>query len=126
MPLIFPQPFPNENARDPIETWRAARAWWQRAQKFRAGQFPWSGTVPAATVRDVTFTDVSAGGTDPGVDNLIAGMWITITPPSSISPSLQVDYAYAPAAGTLTMQLRNGSAGDIAVAGTWSYLGYTF
>lgn len=122
MPLVFPAPFPNENAKDPIEAYRFGRAFWQRAQKFRAGQFAWSSTIPANTVRDVTFADPA----DPGVDNLVAGMLVVITPPLSINPLLQVDYAFAPAAGQLTMQVRNGTAASIAVAGTWSYLGYTF
>lgn len=99
---------------------------WQRAQKWVAGKFAYTDTIPALTVRDVTFTDVSIGGTDTGFDNLIANMWANVTPPASINPLLQVDYAYSPAAGTLTMQLRNDTAAPIAVAGTWSYVGYTF
>lgn len=126
MPLVWPYPFPNENARNPVETFRLARRMWERAQKFRAGQFTWAGTVLAGTVQRVTLTDVSVGGTDTGVDNTVVGMYVSVTPPSSISQSLQLDYAFCSAPGTLTFQLRNGTVGDIAVSGTWSYLGYTF
>lgn len=126
MPLVFPTPFPNETAKDPIETWRAARAWWQRGQKFRAGQFTWAATVPASSVLRQTFVDVSVGGADTGVDNTVPGMWVSITPPVSIDQGVQVDYAFVATAGQLTLQLRNTTVGDIAVSGTWSYLGYTF
>ena len=126
MPLIWPYPFPNENARDPVETFRTARRMWERAQKFRAGQFSYSDTIPAATIRTVTFTDVSVGGTDTGIDNTKAGMYVTVTPPAGIDPNIQVDYAYCSAPGTLTVQVRNSTAGPIAVSGTWSYVGYTF
>ncbi len=121
-----PYPFPNENARNPVETFRMARQMWLRAQKFRAGQFTYSDTIPAGVVRGVTFTDVSVGGLDTGVDNTIAGMAVYVTPPKTIDPRLQLEYAYVSAPGTLTMQIRNDTAVDIAVSGTWSYLGYTF
>lgn len=126
VPFIWPYPFPNENAKDPVEVWRTARRMWERAQKFRGGQFQWSGAIPAATVRTITLTDVSAGGTDVGIDNTIAGMFVTVSPPSGIDPLLQVDYAYVSAPGTLTFQVRNDTAAPLAAAGTWSYIGYTF
>ncbi len=126
MPLIWPYPFPNENSRNPVETFRTARRMWERAQKFRAGQVSWSSTIPAGTIRTVTFTDVSVGGADTGTDNTVAGMHVTVTPPASINPLLQVDYAYVSAPGTLTIQVRNDTAGDIAVSGVWSYVGYTY
>jgi hypothetical protein len=126
MPLIFPAPFPNENRPDKLEVFRFGRANWEQAQKFRCGQFAYADTIPAATVRTVTFTDVSAGGTDTGVDNLKAGMWVNVTPPASIPPGLQVDYGYSPAPATLVIQLRNETAAPISVSGTWSYAGFTF
>ena len=122
MPLIFPTPFPNEVTKDPIEVWRAARALWSRAQKFLAGQVTYSATIPATTVRAVTFVS----GTDAGVDsNLVVGMQVAVAPPASISAQLQCD-AYCPATGQLTIRIRNETSGGIAVAGTWSYVGYTF
>ncbi len=126
MPLIWPYPFPNENARDPVETFRTARRMWERAQKFRAGQFSWTQLIAAATVGRVTFTDVTAGGSDTGFDNTVAGMYVTVSPPPSIPSGIQVDYAFVASPGTLTMQVRNTTGGDLTVSGTWSYLGYTF
>lgn len=124
MPLIFPAPFPGENKPNPIEIFRFARNNWRQAQKFRGGQFSYSDTVPGATVRDITFVDVTVGGADKGFDNLAPGMWVDVSPPASISPALQVDYGYSPAAGTLVLQLRNATGAPIAVAGTWSYVGF--
>jgi len=123
MPLTFPAPFPGENKPDPIELFRFGRATWRQLQKFRAGQFTYADTIPAATVRTVTFTDISVGGPDSGVDNLLPGMWISVTPPATIPAGLQLDYAFVPSAGTLVMQLRNATAGDLSVSGTWSYAG---
>lgn len=126
MPLVFPTPFPNDNAKDPAEAYRFGRAIWQRMQKFRAGQFTWSQLVAAGTVGRVTFTDVSVGGADVGFDNTVVGMYVTVTPPVGIPAGVQVDYAFVATAGTLTMQVRNGTVGDLTATGTWSYLGYTF
>lgn len=126
MPLIWPYPFPNENSRNPVETFRTARRMWERAQKFRAGQFSWTQLIAAGTLGRVTFTDVTAGGSDVGFDNLVAGMYVTVTPPASIPSGIQVDYAFSPAAGSLTMQVRNTTLGDLTVSGTWSYMGYAF
>lgn len=126
MPLVFPTPFPSDNAKDPAEAYRFGRAIWQRMQKFRAGQFTLSQLVAAGTVVRATLVDVSVGGTDTGVDNTLAGMYVTVTPPAAIPSGVQVDYAFVAAAGNLTVQLRNGTAGDLTATGTWSYLGYTF
>jgi len=127
MALTFPYPFPKEVAPvSPREVFDFGRKIWRQLQKVRSGQFSYSTTVTAGTVKVVTFTDVSVGGTDTGVDNTIAGMQVVVTPPSNIPSGLQLDYAFAPAAGKLTMQLRNGTAGDLAVAGTWSYWGFAF
>lgn len=124
MALVFPAPFPNENAPNARELFTFGRSNWRQAQKFRAGQFAYADTIPAATIRQVTFTDVSVGGSDTGVDNLVAGMWVSITPPITIAPALQLDYGYSPAAGTLVMQLRNATGSPIAVSGAWSYVGF--
>ena len=126
MPLVWPYPFPNENARDPVETFRLARNMWLRAQKFRAGQFSWTQLITAMTTARVTFTDVSVGGTDTGFDNLAAGMFVEVSPPATLPAGIAIDCALVAATGTLTMQIRNGTAGDITVSGTWSYFGYAY
>jgi hypothetical protein len=126
MPLVFPTPFPNENAQDPVEAYRFGRAIWLRMQKFRAGQFTLSQLVTAGTTVRATLIDVSVGGSDTGIDNTVAGMYVTVTPPAAIPAGVQVDYAFVAAAGNLTLQLRNGTGGDLTAAGTWSYLGYTY
>ena len=124
MPLLFPAPFPNENAPDPRELFRFARSNWRQWQKFRGGQFTYADTIPANTIRAVTFTDTTVGGSDTGFDNLQPGMWATVTPPAGTNPGIQVDYGYSPGAGQLTVQLRNTTAGPIAVSGTCAYAGY--
>lgn len=124
MPLIFPAPFPGENNPNAIEIFRFARNNWRQLQKFRAGQFTYATTVPAGAIRVVTFTDVTVGGSDTGFDNLLPGMWLSVTPPAGISPGLQVDYGYCPGGGQFTMQLRNGTGADIPISGTWSYAGF--
>lgn len=103
-----------------------ARLMWLRAQKFRAGRFVLAGSVAAGTTQRFTLTDASAGGTDTGVDNTVAGMFVAITPPASIPAQLKLDYSFVAAPGTLTVQLRNDTGGDLSVSGTWSYFGYTF
>lgn len=57
---------------------------------------------------------------------IVAGMFVAVTRPRSISASLQVDYAFSPANGQLAIQVRNPTGVDIAMSGVWSYLGYTF
>lgn len=130
MPLIFPAPFPKQvQPVDPKEVGSFGLKTWQRLQKFRAGQFVWPASaspIPGATVRTVTFTDVSVAGTDTGVDNLVVGMWVTLAPPTGINPALEVDYGYCTAPGVLVAQVRNPTAGSIALAGIWTYVGYTF
>jgi hypothetical protein len=89
-------------------------------QQFRAGSFSYSTTVPANDIRRITYVDP----TDPKVDNLVVGMAVYVSPPPSINSLLQVDYAFVPATGQLTIQLRNATAAPIAVAGLWSYLAF--
>lgn len=126
MPLLLPYPFPGENAKNPIELMRFARNAWRRLQKLRAGQFALTATVLAGTVGRAVLTDVSVGGTDTGIDNTVVGMWVSVTPPVSVPTGIQVDYAFCDTPGTLTVQVRNGTAGDLVVSGTWSYVGYTY
>jgi len=99
---------------------------WERAQKFRGGQFSWTQLIAAGTSGRVTFTDVSVGGSDLGVDNTIPGMYVTMSPPAAIPAAILVDYAFVSSPGTLTMQVRNTSGVDVTVSGTWSYIGYVF
>lgn len=128
MPLVYPFPFPSETARDPVEMFRYARNVFGRDQKWRAGQFTFPGgtSVAATTITQVTLTDTSVGGTSTGIDNTVPGMWVSVSPPATVDANLQVGYAFAPAAGKLTVQLINNTAAPIAVSGTWAYVGYTF
>ncbi len=108
-----------ERKSDERDTFRSVNALRSIVQPLRVGQFSWSSTIPAATVRIATFTSPA----DPGIENLLLGMAVAITPPASLDPLLQVD-AYVPADGQLVLRVRNATAAPIAVAGLWSYLGY--
>lgn len=128
MPLVYPFPFPSEVSKDPVEMFRYARQVFGRDQKWRAGQFTWPGgtSVGANTILSTTLTDVSAGGSSTGLDNTIVGMWVSVSPPSTVDNNLQVGWATCPGAGQLKIQLINTTAAPIAVSGTWTYVGYTY
>lgn len=92
------------------------------ASRFVTGSFTWDpANVNANTTSDQTLTSA----TYPALSGLRTGMYVHVTPPSTLDAALVVGGAWIPADDQLTIRLRNLTAGPINQASaTWAFLSF--
>lgn len=92
------------------------------AKLLRSGTFTWDPpNVPASTVT----TTALGVATYPSLAGLVAGMPVTVTPPSSLTAGIIVQ-AWVSATDELTISLTNITASPIDMgSATWGFMGMT-
>lgn len=92
-------------------------------RRFVCGSFTWDAPSCAAN----TTTDTTLTTTDAAILTLCrSGMFIHVTPPSSLDVGLSVGGAWSATDKTLTIRISNSTAAPINPAsGTWTFFGVT-
>lgn len=106
----------------PKDTWSETdkaiflREVWNR---FRFNDFTWDApNVPANSTVDTNLTSASVAA----LTGLRTGMFVYVTPPSTLDAGLTVGAAWVPADNQITIRLANVTAGALNPAsGTWIF-----